>query len=110
MTEQEYLQAIKSEEDGAQPSYLHANVRYSNEITDFEKILFSEITLLTHSLGTCFVSSNYFTKAFNKSKDTISKAINNLTKAGFIETETLYNNSNEIVWRVKRTLKEEAIQ
>ena len=104
MTEKEYLQAIKSDVDNPQPTYyslLFASVRYSNEISDFEKILFSDILALTNTKGFCFATNNYFAKAFNKSKDTISRSINNLKKAGFIDTELIYKNSSkEIVGRI----------
>lgn len=106
MTEQEYLQAIKGDEENPQPSYftiLTAEVRYSEAISDFEKILFSEIVLLTKAKGFCFASNNYFAKVFNKDKTQISKYIANLKKAGFIDIEMIYKeNTQEVVGRVIR--------
>ena len=107
MTEQEYLQSIKADETEPNPSYytiLTADVRYSNEISDFEKILYSEIVLLVKAKGFCFASNNYFAKFFNKSKDYISRSINNLKRAGFVDTEIIYkDNSKEIVGRIIKT-------
>ena len=104
MTEKEYLQAIQSDADNPQPTYysiLYAGVRYSNEISDFEKVLFADILALTNAKGFCFATNNYFAKAFNKSKVHISNSINNLKKAGFIDTELIYkDNSKEIVARI----------
>ena len=104
MTEEEYLQLIKSDVDYPQPTYysiLYANVRYSKELSDFEKVLFSDILALTNAKGFCFATNNYFARAFDKSKVHISNSINNIRKAGFIDVKMVYrNNSKEVVARI----------
>lgn len=79
------------------PSYfsiLTAEVRYSKEISDGEKILFSEITALTQKYGYCVASNSYFSKLYGVSKQAISNRINNLEKAGFIRCEIDEKNGN----------------
>ena len=104
MTEKEYLQLMKSDADHPQPTYysiLYANVRYSKIISDFEKVLFSDILALTNAKGFCLITNDYFANIFNKSNDYISRSINNLKKAGFIDIEMVYKpDSKEIVGRV----------
>lgn len=102
MTYEEFKQITKADETNPQPSYftiLTAEVRYSEEISDFEKILFSEIVTLTKADGFCYALNDYFAKCFKKTKEHISRSINNLKKAGFIDTELIYNNK-EVVARI----------
>ncbi|MCK9477731.1 MAG: helix-turn-helix domain-containing protein [Candidatus Muirbacterium halophilum] len=83
-----------------QPSYysiLTASVRYSKSISDFEKILFSDITCLTNKNGICTATNNYFAEAFSKSKSTISRSIANLEKAGFIQITLIFKNESREV-------------
>lgn len=82
------------------PSYysiLTAEVRYSKNISDFEKLLFSDITCLTNKKGVCTASNNYFAEAFDKSKVTISRGISNLEKEGFITTRLIYKDGTKEV-------------
>ncbi len=85
------------------PSYysiLTAEVRYSQNISDFEKLLYSDITCLTNKKGVCTASNNYFAEAFNKSPKTISRGISNLEKEGFISTRLIYKKgSKEVEFR-----------
>lgn len=66
-------------------SIMPAHIRYSNVLSDFEKILFSEIVALSNALGYCYASNNYFAKVYNKSTRTISQGINNLAKYEYIK-------------------------
>ena len=68
-------------------SILTADVRYSTELNDFQKILISEITALTYKHGFCFASNSYFAKTFNKSVVSISRNISKIKKLGFINIE-----------------------
>ena len=68
-------------------SILPANIRYSKEINDGEKILYTEITALSNKYGFCFASNKYFADLYGVSIVTISTRINNLKKAGFINIE-----------------------
>lgn len=69
------------------PNYygiLPAAVRYSKEITDFQKIMFAEITALSNRYGYCDAGNEYFAKLYGKEAETISRAISGLAKAGFV--------------------------
>ena len=82
------------------PSYysiLTADVRYSQNISDFEKLLYSDITCLTNKRGVCTASNNYFAEAFGKSKLTISRGVSNLEKEGFITTRLIYKTDTKEV-------------
>lgn len=65
-------------------SILTAKVRYSEELSDFQKILFSEITSLTNSEWYCFAKNSYFAEVFKKDKIWISKNIGHLKNTWFI--------------------------
>lgn len=82
------------------PSYysiLTAEVRYSKNISDFEKLLYSDITCLTNKKGVCTASNNYFAEAFNKSDRTVSRGVSNLEKEGFITTRLVYKTGTKEV-------------
>lgn len=66
---------------------LLAPVRYSSEITDFAKILFSEITALSNKNGFCTAKNSYFCEVFDKKPRTVSRAISQLQNAGFLTVE-----------------------
>ena len=65
---------------------LTADVRYSKDINAFEKILYAEITAMTHKTGYCWASNEYFANVFTVSERTISRAIGKLEKHGFVIT------------------------
>ena len=72
------------------PSYyaiLPAPVRYCKDLSSFQKILFAEISALTNKEGFCFASNDYFSKLFETSTETISRAISGIAKAGFVIVE-----------------------
>lgn len=66
-------------------SIIPATVRYDNELKDKAKLLFSEITCLTNSLGYCVASNDYFANLYGVSKETISRLINQLAEKGYIK-------------------------
>lgn len=76
-------------------SILPAHIRYSNVLSDFEKILFSEIVALSNALGYCYASNSYFAKVYGKSARTISQAINNLAKYDYIKIYIDVGNGNK---------------
>ena len=65
-------------------SVMPATVRYSKTVCANAKILFMEITALTNKEGYCWATNAYFADVFELSKDTISRCISELEKAGFI--------------------------
>ena len=79
------------------PSYyaiLTADVRYDKNLSANEKLLFAEITSLTHTTGWCWASNNYFANLFNVTPQAISKWVNKLKKLGYIEVEMKYDKNN----------------
>ena len=84
-----------------QPTYysiLTADVRYDRNLSDSEKLLYSEITALSNKYGYCTATNNYFAELYGVTKITISRRISNLKKHGYLEVEMIKEN-NEIVQR-----------
>jgi len=90
------------------PSYysiITADVRYSELINANEKLLYAEITSLTHSSGVCWASNNYFSELYKVTPQAISKWIRNLSKNGFITLGYIYKEgSKEILKREIRCI------
>jgi hypothetical protein len=89
-----------------QPNYysiLPADVRYNENLTANEKILYSEITSLTYATGECWASNEYFAKLYNLSTRSITRMISNLKDNGLIEIEIVRkDNCKEIEKRIIR--------
>jgi hypothetical protein len=68
-------------------SVLPATVRYSEDLTYFEKVLYSEITALSNSQGYCWASNSYFAELYKKTIAWVSNSISKLEKMGFITLE-----------------------
>jgi hypothetical protein len=64
---------------------LPANVRYHEGLSNFAKIIFSEITALSNKNGYCHASNGYFAKVFNVDVKTISRAIKELSEVNAIK-------------------------
>jgi len=74
-----------------------ASVRYDNTLTDSEKLLYGEITCLTHKTGKCFANNKYFANLYGVSKETISRRVSKLKKRGYITVMISYKpNSKEV--------------
>jgi DNA-binding PadR family transcriptional regulator len=79
------------------PSYyaiLPAEVRYDNNLTEFEKILFSEITALADKNGYCFASNTYFADLYGKTHNHISYCISKLNDSGYITVSVEQDKGN----------------
>lgn len=84
------------------PSYysiLPASVRYSKDLTDFQKILFSEITALANKDGYCSASNGYFAELYGKEPENISRHISKLESAGFLRRFVVKNEAGQIIHR-----------
>ena len=82
------------------PNYyaiIPAEVRYS-DIKPSAKLLYGELTALTHKEGYCFATNNYFAQLYNVTKNTISLWINQLKNNKFINIEMIYK-GNQIIER-----------
>jgi len=71
-------------------SILTADIRYNQNITDSEKILFSELTALANKNGYCHASNKYFASIYNVSTRTIQNRLKKLKDHGFIKIELEY--------------------
>ena len=76
--------------DNPVPAYyaiIPAAVRYHEGITLGAKLLFGEITALTHKEGFCWASNRYFANLYGVDARTIRNWLADLTAAGFITPE-----------------------
>lgn len=80
-------------------SILTADVRYSKDLTDFEKLLFSEISALSQKNGYCTASNSYFAELFGKAKETVSRSISKMAKLKFLNVVEVRNHKKEVVLR-----------
>lgn len=64
-----------------------APVLYSKDLTNFQKLLYANISALTNKDGYCFASNEYFSDLFGTTIETISRAISGIAKAGFVMIE-----------------------
>lgn len=74
--------------ENIQPSFyavLTADIRYCKSLNFFEKVLFAEMTALTHCNGYCHATNRYFAELFGKTKETISRAIHKFKNLGLIK-------------------------
>lgn len=82
-----------------QPSYysiLTANVRYDKNLSDSEKILYSEITALSVKAGYCFATNSYLAKLYDISKVTVSRRINRLKELGYLKVVVVRDENQQI--------------
>jgi len=80
-------------------SIITADVRYSKDLSCFEKVLYSDITALTNKNGYCNASNKYFARVFSKSVSTITRAVSNLVEHGFLKNILIRDENNEITER-----------
>lgn len=89
------------------PSYwglLPATVRYDNNLSSMQKIMYTEITALQNAKGVCFATNQYFSKLYGVHKNTVGKWINELEKKGYIKSKLIYkNNTKQILKRLLST-------
>ena len=71
-------------------SILTADIRYNQNITDSEKILYSEITALSNKNGYCHASNKYFADLYNVSTRTIQNRLKKLKDHGFVKIDLEY--------------------
>lgn len=64
---------------------LPANVRYDKELTPNEKILYTEITAMTQSVGYCYASNKYFSDLYGVAESTIRRYIQHLRELGYVQ-------------------------
>ena len=80
------------------PNYfaiIPANVRYDENLSASEKLMYAEISALAQKEGYCWASSNYFEFMYKVSRQTIYNWIKNLSDLGYIKTELSGQNGSE---------------
>lgn len=95
----------------SKPSFfaiIPAHVRYAEDLSDFQKILYSEISSLSNKEGYCYASNKYFSEVFDKSQPRISEAITNLQKGGYVKVKITVGNKRK-VWLTGRGTSKQAI-
>ena len=64
-----------------------AKVRYDENLKPMEKLIYSEITVLTNFKGYCYATNSYFAKLYGVHKNSICAWISNLVKYGYLKVE-----------------------
>ena len=75
------------------PTYyaiIPAIVRYDDDLSSSEKLLYAEITALCNTTGECFASNAYFANLYSKDKVTISRWMSKLKDKGYIHVNYKY--------------------
>ena len=70
------------------PSYyaiIPAEVRYDEKLSFLERFIYCEITALSNVYGYCYANNEYFASLYQKTVETISRAISRLEKSGYIK-------------------------
>lgn len=79
-----------------QPSYysiIPAHVRYDDDLSPREIIMYSEISALCNANGYCHAGNSYFAKLYKVSNVSVSRWIKSLERKGYIKIEYQYNGS-----------------
>lgn len=70
------------------PNYygiIPAKIRYDNDLSNSQKLFFSELTSLTQQEGYCWASNNYFAELYDVDTSTISRWVKGLKDKGYIK-------------------------
>ena len=87
------------EKTAIEPSYwavIPAPIRYDEVVTPNAKILYAEISSLTHKTGYCFADDEYFHQIFGFSMRTVRRLLDALNDAGYIRIEVKRGPNNSI--------------
>ena len=66
-----------------------AKVRYDENLKPMEKLIYSEITVLTNFKGYCYATNSYFANLYEVHKKTVAHWISNLTNLGYLKVEMI---------------------
>ena len=82
-----------------------ADIRYSKELSMFQKLLYAEITALTQKDWFCWASNKYFAELYEMWETWISKQISDLAKKWFIQVfidKEKWNQRKIFIWETKK--------
>lgn len=86
------------------PNYyaiIPAEVRYNEQLSANEKLMYGEITALTQSTGECWATNAYFGEIYNKDVRTIRRWVSHLSSLGYINIKLVYKpDSKEVDKRI----------
>ncbi|WP_295884863.1 conserved phage C-terminal domain-containing protein [uncultured Anaerococcus sp.] len=82
--------ANKTEENREYFHLIPNSVFYDDNLTDKQKLIFSEIFQLTQKNGYCYASNSYLSRKMKVDRTTIIRAINRLKELGYIDSELTY--------------------
>ena len=82
-----------------------ADIRYSKELSMFQKLLYAEITALTQKDWFCWASNAYFADLYEMWETWISKQISDLAKKWFIQVfidKEKWNQRKIFIWETRK--------
>lgn len=80
------------------PNYyavIPARIRYDDELSPNEKLLYGEITALTNKNGECWATNKYFSNLYNVEIQTVSRWFRALKEKGYISINFQYKGSSK---------------
>ena len=63
---------------------LPATIRYAEDLTELQKLLYAEITALAQANGYCYASNSYFANLYKKTSKRISSTIQDMAKKWYL--------------------------
>ena len=93
------MQNVNEQNRPAYYAIIPSEVRYCEELKYPERLLYGEITALAGKEGYCFATNKYFAELYHVIPGTISRWISHLEKLGFIKTEIITDDRNQILER-----------
>lgn len=64
---------------------LPATIRYAEDLTELQKLLYAEITALSQANGYCYASNSYFANLYKKTSKWISATIQDMARKWYLE-------------------------
>jgi hypothetical protein len=77
------------DEHFSEPSFyaiIPATVRYDKRLVANAKLLYGEITCMTHKFGFCYAKNEYFAELYGVSTKTVSEWVQQLVQCGYLKT------------------------
>jgi len=94
-----------------QPNFyaiLPATVRYAKDLSEFQKLLYAEITALADKHGYCWANNRYFANLYEKDSTRVSKSLKDLWEKWYLNIEQIkeeWNTRKIYIWELKKLKK-----